>query len=78
MPNLSTITKKNQITIPQSIISTLKLQTGGKVMIKKQNNWIKVTPLKKKSFVGLFGIIKSKKGYDHKKLRKQFEKKISK
>ncbi len=47
-------------------------------MIKKQNNWIKVTPLKKKSFVGLFGIIKSKKGYDHKKLRKQFEKKISK
>lgn len=78
MSNLSTITQKHQITIPQSIIFDLKLQPNDKVFFETQEDWIKIVPLKQKSFLDLHGIIKSKKKIDFKKLRKEFEKEIGK
>lgn len=77
MAKLSTITQKNQITIPSDIILDFKLKPSDKVLIEKQTNWIKITPMDEKSFLDLFGVIKTKKKLDFKKIRKQFEKEIA-
>jgi len=76
MTNLSTITKKHQITIPAKIMSELELQSKDKVLLEKHKDWIKVKPLKKRSFLDLYGSVETRKKIDFKKLRKQFEKEV--
>jgi len=78
MTGLSTITKKHQITIPVNIVNGLGLSPSDKVVLEMENNWIKILPLKERSFLDLHGSIKSRKKYNAKGLRKRFEKEMAK
>ena len=77
MSKLTTITQKNQITIPVDIISNLDLKAGDKLMVKKDGDFIKLVPIDNKSFLDLEGIVKSTKTPNFKKLRKQFEQEMA-
>lgn len=78
MPNLTSITTKNQITIPMEIVRSLDIAPKDKVMVEREGNFIKIKPLKKRSFLDLYGAMKTKKEIDFKKLRRRFEKETGK
>lgn len=78
MSKLTTLTSKNQITIPIEIIRSLGLSPRSKIFVEKDNDSIKIRPLKRRSFLDLYGAVKIKKPVNFKKLRKQFEKEIIK
>lgn len=77
MSAVTTLTKKNQITIPAHVARALSLAPRDRVLVEKQDGWIKATPLRTRSFVNLFGIVKSAKKPDYKKLRKQLERHVA-
>lgn len=78
MGNVTTLTSKNQLTIPSDIARSLRLAPKDRMLIEQQDGWIKATPLRARSFINLFGAVKSAKKPDYKKLRKQFEQHVAK
>ena len=82
MGNVTTLTSKNQLTIPSDIVRALSLAPKDRIFIEQQDGWIKATPLRARSFVNLFGVVKSvkkpAKNPDWKKLRKEFEQHVAK
>ena len=78
MSKLTTLTRKNQITIPVDIVRSLGLSLRSKIFIEREKDIIKIKPLKRKSFLDLYGVVKIKKRVDFRKMRKQFEKETAK
>lgn len=82
MGNVTTLTSKNQLTIPSDIARSLHLAPKDRMLIEQQDGWIKATPLRARSFINLFGAVKSAeksaKNPAYKKLRKEFERHVAK
>jgi len=78
MSTLTTITSKNQITIPVKIIRSLGLSPRDKVIVEKGDDTIQIRPFGKRSFLDLYGAIKIKKPVSLKKIKKQFEREMAK
>ena len=78
MAQLVTVTTKYQVSIPVSLADKFQIKPKDKVLIESADGVIKITPLKARSFLDLFGVIKSDKKLDFKKMRRAFEKETAK
>lgn len=72
MEQITTVTQKGQVTIPKKIRDDLRVKKYSKVIVEKEKNYIKITPVK--DFLDFAGVFKTKKKRSVLKARDFFEK----
>lgn len=79
---VSTITKKGQTTIPKQVRETLGLKPSDKIVYLEEEGKVILFPFKKEKklldLYGAFSFKKVKRPVDFRKLRREFEKAVSK
>jgi len=76
----TTLSSKNQITIPKYILEMLDIKSGDKLLVNPKTEEITITPLKESIVEQLAGSIKvpkNKRGIPFKKIREETQKMVA-